>query len=266
MDVRKLFEYNPTIDLTAAQLGINKWQWETISSENEVEAKSIMKQKKYDVLPIRNPDGCVTKYFSTKEWNNYENLNLNEIDLTNSVYYRLSFNDLIRKFNIEQKRYYFLTNYDQILGLVSYINLNCLVVYNFLYQVIADLEQTIAFLLKGHLDQNDILEAFKRSGDKHQLDILANFEKSISDGNDNTIFDHMYLQTIGITLGKFLYKLPSKYHILSKYVNKFSSNGLYNELRRNVMHPVRPILNDFNTISKIDTLFTDFQAIKELLS
>ena len=266
MDIRKHFEYNPTIDLTAAQIGINKWHWDTINSEDEEKAKEIMKLKKYDVLPIKNPDGKVTKYFSTRDWNNYEKLNLNEIELSNSIYYRLSFNDLIKKFNNEKKRFYFLTDYNEILGLVSYVNLNCLAVYNYLYLVIADLEQTISYLLKLYIEQNDILEVFKKSGDPHLDEIVAAFENSVSQGNDNTIFEHMYLQTVGITLGKFYKKLPVKFHSLNKYTNKFASNGIYNLLRNNVMHPVRPILNDSETISKIDNLLTDFQEIKEIFS
>jgi len=266
MDLRKHFEYNPTIDLTAAQIGINKWHWDTINSEDEEKAKEIMKQKKYDVLPIKNSDGTITKYFSTRIWNNYENLNLIGIELSNSVYYRLSFIDLIKKFNSEKKHYYFLTNYNEILGLVSYVNLNCLAVYNYLFQVIADLEQTIAYFLKEYIEQNEILKLFKKSDDTHLREIVADFEKSVSKGSDNTIFEHMYLQTIGITLGKFYNKLPVKFQKLNKYTNKFTANGIYNLLRKSIMHPVRPILNDSETISKIDILLTDFQEIKELFS
>lgn len=265
MDIRKHFDYNPTIDLTAAHIGINKWDWETINSEDENKAKEIMKQKKYDVLPVKNSNGTITKYFSTRIWNNYENLNLNGIELSNSVYYRISFIDLIKKFNSEKKHFYFLTNYNEILGLVSYVNINCLVVYNYLYQVLADLEQTIAYLLRAHIEQNEILEVFKKSEDIHLNEVVADFEKSVIQGIDNTIFEHMYLQTVGVTLGKFYDKLPVEFKELNKFTNKFTSNGIYNLLRKRIMHPVRPILNDTETISKLDCLLTDFQEIKEIL-
>lgn len=265
MDIRKHFEYNPTLDLTAAHIGINKWDWETIDSENEDEAKERMRKKRFDVLPILNPDGTVLKYFSTRIWNNYDGLNLSSIEHNNSVYYRLGLNDLIRKFNEEKRHYYFLTNYKEILGLVSYVNLNCQAVYNYLFQVIADLEQGIAYLLKDNLDQNEILDSFKKSNDEHLNEVAKTFEDSIKPGRDNTIFEHMYLQTVGITLSKFCNKLPEHFRRLNKYSSKFSPNGVYNDLRNKVMHPVRPILNDNETISKIDELLRDYADIKEIL-
>ena len=158
MDIREQFEYNPSIDLTAAQIGINKWQWETINSEDEVRAKEFMKRNRFDVLPIINPDGRIERFYSTRIWNNYHDLQLANISESDTIYYRLSFSDLIKKFHYEKKHFYFLTNVDEVLGFVSFIHLNCLVVYNYLYQVFADLEQAIANLLRDHIDQKDILE------------------------------------------------------------------------------------------------------------
>jgi len=45
----------------------------------------------------------------------------------------------------------------------------------------------------------------------------------------------------------------------------FSPDGVYGELRNKVMHPVRPILNDNETIEKIDELLRDYSNIKEVL-
>lgn len=265
MDIRKHFEYNPTLDLTAAHIGINKWDWDTTDSEDEEKAKEKMKKKRFDVLPILNHNGTVDKYFSTREWNNYDKLNLNPIEQTNSIYYRLSLNDLVRKFNEEKRHYYFLTNHKEILGLVSYVNLNCQAVYNYLFQVIADIEQSIAYLLRDHLDQNEIIELFKKSSDIHLNDVAKNFEASVKPGKDNNIFEHMYLQTVGITLNKFNNMLPVNLKKLNKYNSKFAPEGVYGELRNKVMHPVRPILNDNDTISKIDELLRDYSDIKEIL-
>lgn len=265
MDILKHFEYNPIIDLTAAQIGINKWYWETIDSEDEDMAKAMMKEKRYDVLPIKELNGKVNKSFTTRNWNQYENLNLTKIDSSNSIYYRLSFIELIKKFKTEKTHFYFLINNNEVLGLVSYVNINCQAVYTYLYQVIADMEQSIANLLKEHINQNDILALFENSEDKHIHEVLYTFNTTISEGSDNSIFEHMYLQTVGITLGKFYNKLPEQYRILNKYTRKFSANGIYNLLRNKVMHPVCPILNDSESISEIDCLLTDYLEIKEIL-
>lgn len=253
------------LDLTAAQIGINKWDWETISSEDEKMAKALMRQKKYDVLPILNSDGTITKYFSTKIWNNYNSLNLNDIQKANTIYYRFSLNDLIRKFNEEKRHYYFLTNGEDILGLVSFINLNCQAVYNYLFQVIADIEQSVASVLKEIITQEEIISEFQKSTDRHLIDILNSFNKSVEEGSDNTIFENMYLQTIGIILKKFKDRIPSKFEKLNNYKLKFSPTGTYGVLRNKVMHPVRPILSDKDSINKIHELLSDYLKIKEVL-
>jgi hypothetical protein len=64
MDIRKQFEYNPTLDLTAAHIGINSWDWDTIDEENEEKAKEFMRVKKYDVLPIRDKNGKIEKFLN----------------------------------------------------------------------------------------------------------------------------------------------------------------------------------------------------------
>ena len=264
MDLKRYFDYNPMLDLTAAHIGINKWEWETIDSEDENAAKEKMKAKKFDVLPVSNK-GKVNKYFSTRLWNNYDNLNLNFIEQSNLIYYRLSLSDLIRKFNEEGKHYYFLTDYKDVLGLVSFVNLNCQAVYNYLFQILADLERSIAYLLKDYIDQNEIIEVYKVSEDSHLKEVAKTFEDAVKAGKDSTIFEHMYLQTVGITLSKFCHKLPNNLKKLNKYSSKFSPNSTYGEIRNKIMHPVRPILNDNETISKIDELLNDYFDIKDII-
>jgi hypothetical protein len=265
MDIRKQFEYNPTIDLTAAHIGINRWDWDTIDEENEEKAKEFMRGRKYDVLPIRDKNGKIEKFFSTRDWNNYDKLNLSYIAKSNLIYYRMSLSDLIRKFNEDKTHFYFLTNNKDVLGLVSLVNLNCQAVYNFLFQVISDLERSIAYLLKAHIDQGELLNHFKSSSDDHLTSLVTTFESSAKPGKENTIFEHMYLQTVGITLKQYFKILPDRYKQLNKFSHKFSADNIYGQLRNKIMHPVRPILNDTESISQMDELLRDYSEIKEIL-
>jgi hydroxymethylpyrimidine pyrophosphatase-like HAD family hydrolase len=183
----------------------------------------------------------------------------------NSIYYRLSFTDLIKKFNETGNHFFFLTNYYETLGFVSYVHLNSQLVYDYLYQIIADLEQTISSLLKKHIEQNEVIEVFRESDDSEINKIVKEFEKSANIGYDNSIFEYMYFQSIGFALGKFHIKLPKEFHKLNKFTKKFAANGTYNSLRNNVMHPVRPLIEDFESIKLIDELLTDYQEMKEIL-
>lgn len=265
MSIKKQFEYNPNIDLTAAQIGISKWNWICINHENETEALQIMKHHKFDVLPIVDSNGQIENFYSTRDWNNYSHLNLNKIESSLSVYYRLSIEDLIRKFAINGTHYYFLTNDKDVLGLVSLVNLNSQPVYNYLYFILSDIERSIATMLNENLNLQDILTSFSNSEDTHLHEILRNYHEAVEKGLDNSIFEHMYLQTIGITVNKLLSKIPEKYKGLNKFSAKFSANGLYNEIRNRIMHPVRPILSDGITVADLNLLLSDYAAIKGIL-
>lgn len=265
MNIKKQFQYDPAIEVSVSQIGISKWNWISINSTDQNKAKKLMKSNRFDVLPIENEDGSITSYFSTQQWNNYENLNRINIKDTQIIYYRLSLKDLIRKFKNDERHYYFLTDYEQILGLVSYVNLNCQLVYNYLYFIIADIERSVSEIMKSYVSQEIILSEFSKSEDSHLSDLVTEFKKNIESNNDIDIFHQMYLQTIGITLKKFLTELPDEYKKLAKFSSKFGSQGVYNLVRQKVMHPVRPILSDTKSINQIDELLSDYVEIKSIV-
>lgn len=264
MNIKKQFQYDPDIEVSASQIGISRWNWRTTKSKDHQEALEIMKAERFDVLPIENEDGTINSFFSTQDWNIYNNLNKNKISEAQTIYYRLSFKDLLRKFKDNDCHYYFLTDYNQILGLVSYVNLNCQLVYNYLFFIIADIERSVSELLKEYVSQEQIINEFENSRDIHLKDLVTSFKKNIETNNDSDIFQHMHLQTIGITLKKFFSELPDEYKKLAKYASKFGTEGVYNLIRQKVMHPVRPILSDKQSINQIDELLTDYGDIKNI--
>jgi len=265
MNIKKQFQYDPAIEVSASQIGISKWKWLSIKSDDETKAISQMKSNRFDVLPIENTDGTVTSFFSTQEWNVYDSLNKNKIKDASTIYYRLSLKDLIKKFKEDERHFYFLTDYNEILGLVSYVNLNCQLVYNYLFFIIADIERSVSELLKNYIDQDDILSKFKESKDRHLIELSESFQSNIESNNDNDIFQHMYLQTVGITINKFQSHLPDDCKVLKKYSSKFGTEGVYNLIRKKVMHPVRPILSNKESINQIDELLTDYIKIKDII-
>ncbi|MDT8415541.1 MAG: hypothetical protein RQ735_09205 [Flavobacteriaceae bacterium] len=210
MNIKRQFLYDPAIEVSASQIGISKWNWITTDSANEEKAKIIMKKNRFDVLPIEDENGNVNSYFSTQEWNIYDSLNRNKIKDTQTIYYRLSLKDLVKKFRKKGRHYYFLTDNEEILGLVSYVNLNCQLVYNYLFFVIADIERSVSEILKKHISQDKILTEFENATDNHLQELLKTFKENIKTNHDIDIFQHMYLQTVGITLKKFIIDLPTE--------------------------------------------------------
>ena len=265
MDIRRHFRYSTSSDLTAAHIGINRWDWDSIDEENEEKAKKIMAKKRFDVLPIEESDGSYKRFYVTRNWNDYDYLNVDSVNKTNSVYYRLAFEDLVRKFKEEERHFYFLTNEKEVFGLVSLVNLNSQAVYNYLFQVISDIEKSVSELLKDELNQGQILDKFDSLDDQHIKNVSKKFRQAMAEGKDNTLFEYMHLQTIGITINKFVQELPEESKRLNKYSSKFCPQGTYLEIRNKIMHPVRPILNDTDSISDIHELLSDYMEIKQIL-
>ena len=80
MNIKKQFQYNPEVEVSASQIGISKWDWVSTKSTEEKSAVALMQKNRFDVLPIENEDGTFNSYFSTQECNAYSSLNKNKIN------------------------------------------------------------------------------------------------------------------------------------------------------------------------------------------
>ena len=71
MDILKHFEYNPIIDLTAAQIGINKWHWEFgdgTTSEEQNPIHEYVNGKGYYTSTVLTVEGPAGKSSMSKPW------------------------------------------------------------------------------------------------------------------------------------------------------------------------------------------------------
>jgi len=105
-----LEEYNYQ-KLTTAHIGISSEHWTSILQEKDInEAKEIMHDNRFDILPVKDADESFSKYYVTETRGNYEKINLKNITKDDCIYYNTDFDDLIKRFNEEGKESYFLTN------------------------------------------------------------------------------------------------------------------------------------------------------------
>ncbi len=266
MNIKSHFKYDPSIDVIAAHIGINKWDWVFVDGENEQAALQKMQENRFDVIPIIDKNGLFNEYFCTRNRNDYSALNRNKINLKEGIYYRTSLSDLIRIFKEEQRHFFFLTDFKQVLGLISYINLNCQAVQNYLFYILSDLEKSVSNLLKNQIEMDQIESILKSSSDLHVIEIIKKFEDDKLKNIDVDLFNYFYLQTVGIVLSKFLNDLDPPYKKLGKYTKKFSPDGLYTQVRNTIMHPVKLLLDNELSITKLDELLTDYHNIKEIIS
>jgi len=69
------FSREGVVDINAAVVGISRTRWKSLeeSDATKLQAEVIMREKRFDVLPIDNGSE-VRKYFCTHKWNDYSNI------------------------------------------------------------------------------------------------------------------------------------------------------------------------------------------------
>jgi hypothetical protein len=275
MNIKSHFYFEPSIDLNAAHIGINRWNWDKIEQDDIEMAKSIMSSKRYDVLPIEIPGRRVEEYFATEHWNKFKpaeiEIEKRRIQDAPKIYYRLSFNDLIRKFKNHGSHYYFLINSDDVLGLVSKANLHHQAVYNYMYFVLSDLEKSFRDFFRSNLDEDAVekLLGEKSRNDKRLTKVLDQYEVAKKHNRDTDIFDCTYITDLSIFLKHFnKLKLKSAQNLnpeLRRIGKEFAAKKPYSIIRNDVAHN-NTIFSTPESIEHIDHLLSDYQRVKEILS
>jgi len=113
------------VEISAAVIGISKNRWIgidlTCTDEMAVEA---MKTHRFDVLPITGDSG-VKEYYLADKWNDYSTISRKTLTYRDVIPYQSHIRDVVRRFVLESRTFYFLSNEFRIVGLVSIANLNC---------------------------------------------------------------------------------------------------------------------------------------------
>jgi hypothetical protein len=137
------------VDIDAATVGISSRRWKFIASADATaeRAAEIMREFRFDTLPIVGVRGSAEEYFHTVKWNHYSDVKRSPITKLDSVPFMTPLKDMIQKFVVESRNFYFLDNEDSVVGLISIANLNCRQVKVYLYSLLSELEIKLGDLL-----------------------------------------------------------------------------------------------------------------------
>lgn len=265
MDIQiKYFQSKPSFELTAAQIGISKWDWVSITKRNSEQAKFQMNKNKFDILPIEM-NGGFKSYYKAKQFGNYSSIEECLILETDKIYFRTGFIDVVKKMIRSSQEYFFLTDSENILGLISLNNLNSLVVYNFLYQVISGLEKNVSEFLKSTTTESEIIEILLNTSDKQAKSTAEIYLKSIENNTNNSIYEQLYFSTFSCILKNLESKLKGNHRELLQYRKNFSSENIYGKLRNSVAHPIKPVFENLNDLKSVIQLIEDSMKIREII-
>lgn len=241
----ELFLRTGTVDVDAAVIGVGRTRWHSLPSEEASTEKAIqiMEAKHFDVLPIDGDDDSpIYEYFHTQHWGKWtgETVERSAITFKDVIPAQTSILDLIEKFVGNERLFFFLSYEYRIAGLVSVANLNSRQVKFYLFALLCELETRLGRLIHSDLSEEQVYSKLDEE--------TRNIYKADRDkGFNNDAVQYLYLSSlIDIVRAEDLFKqmgYPSK--------KQFEKLNTLNELRNQVMHPVRSLVHNKESLKKL---------------
>jgi len=237
------------VDINAAVVGISKARWTCIaeSEATEIQAIAIMRQHRFDILPIVN-GADVKKYFRTHKWNDYSSISQETITHRDVIPFHTHIRDVIKGLAVESRHFYFLHNERRIVGLLSVVNLNCRQVKVYLFSLLSELEVRLGNFIAAHISEDELLKMTfgEKEKEKHE-DVKKRYQEDKTTGSDARFVEYLYLSDlINIILKQKLYER------LGYSRTRFEKTlGSLNDLRHAVAHPARSIITNKHPVKKL---------------
>lgn len=247
------FQDEGQVKITAASVGISRLRWTSVG-ENEINSNrhlELMKNHRFDHLPIVPEVGTVTEFFKTSEPNKFDKIERHKINYDDVIPLDTNIRDVIDKFANQRKTFYFLRYQKKISGLITLGNLNCKQVQVYIFSLICELERELGDFLNSKLTNKEIKEWItckidtNNPQDKYKL-ILKNYENLTNVDLENRLTEHFFLvDFFKVITDKKLYTE------LSYTKPEWIELSSINELRKRIAHPTRSLIDQENNIFKL---------------
>lgn len=243
------FQRESVLDINAAVVGVSRSKWKYLGEDEADENKAIvlMKENRFDILPIMK-EASIREYYQTNSWNNYTSVSRKHITHDDIIYFQTHIRDVIKGFANESRLFYFLGNEHRIVGLISVVNLNCRQIKIYLFSLLSELEIRLGNFIADNVTTDELMKITFDSTikDKHE-DVKARYTSDKTEGYDVPFVEYLYLSDlINVMIEKKLYsKLGYSRTSFEKHF------GSLNEFRHNIAHPARSIINRADSVSKL---------------
>jgi len=256
-----LFQESIIDNITAGRVGISKLRWQSVNAVkiSHEQAVQFMRQKHFDVLPIES-NSEVKDFFYTKDWNNYSSINKREITEQDLISVHTPIRKVIESFVENNRLFYFLSFQQEVVGLISVVNLNSRPVKLYLFSMIIEIELRLGRIIANKISEENILALTLDTNERKYRNTKVDYNKDKELGIDLEVFEYLYLSDlIAIALSQELYKLIG--YSKEEFSQKFKA---INSLRNSVAHP-RSIIKDSNSLKELDKLIDSMeQALSKL--
>jgi len=237
--------------VTAAMAGISKNRWCHIYDKDITDSnfEQIMKNNRFDCLPITGSKNDISEYFITSKSGEFEIIKRQKVRYNELIKHDLPIEDLVSYFNKSEKHFAFIEFNGRIAGLVTPSNLNCKQVQIYLFTLICDIERKLSDLIETRIKETNILNHLKDFCATNRYEkITRDFNSTKTKGLDERITEFLFFKEI-IQLIKH-FKLYSELDYSSQ---EWSEKSSINHLRNKVAHPTRSLINKNYSINTLDT-------------
>ena len=243
------FQRESVLDINAAVVGVSKSKWKYIDEDGADENKAIvlMKENRFDILPIMQ-EASIREYYQTNNWNNYTSVSRKHITHKDIIHFQTHIRDVIKRFANESRLFYFLSNEHRIVGLISVVNLNCRQVKVYLFSLLSELEIRLGNFITENVTTDELMRmTFNGTTKGKHEDVKARYTSDKAKGYDVPFVEYLYLSDlINVMIEKRLYsKLGYSRTFFEKHF------GSLNEFRHNIAHPARSIINRADSVNKL---------------
>ncbi|WP_013321263.1 CBS domain-containing protein [Gloeothece verrucosa] len=251
--------YPASVEVNAGMIGISRSSWVSLNPHDFTDEESfkqkaleIMKENRFDILPIDEGNNFIVKEYFQK-LDHWQDIARQKIYHKDTVTAQTHILDVLEKMVINKRNFVFLIHQNKVSGLISKVHFNSRSVKVYIYSLLSEFETRLARLIRKTIDQKVILEFLEnctnledencRRLKEAKIRYLADREKDY----ENNITEYMYLSD-------FL-KIAKTYE-LYKYLNydskkQFEKLNSLNDLRNRIMHPERALISPEHPLEKL---------------
>lgn len=256
--LRELAHFREIIDplVTLAHAGINIKDCICVECNTSIEeVRTLMKQHRFDVLPIRDKDGNVSEYFTTEKWSFYdEEIEKRKISTSDSIFYQTDLQTGISHLAATKRNFLFLESEGRTVGLFTISNLNAKEVFLKLYGMIVQLEKAMFNAIYssciGDHEIIDVILAKIKTGRNanNAKSSLKNYFEHLETSSEGRVLEYLFLNDIAFVFSEF--GLHQKLGFASDYF--LGCIAKIKNLRNVIAHPTQTIVNRRRSIEDLD--------------
>jgi hypothetical protein len=260
-DLQYLENTKPLV--TAASVGISRKRWISTTREeiDSDEAIKVMAENRFDILPIvdlENEKEVVRSYYKTIKKGDYSKADIHDIKGTDLMRQERNIRTVIRRMALEGRDFFFLIHNHVISGMISSANLNSRKVQAFVFHLIIELETALAEYLQEMVDNSTIIRWVEQNAESKKgkaKGMIKAFKTNRSKGLETSIVEHFFLRDLFDAIYNLDKPISSALNkILPKDESIFETQREeLNTLRNLASHPVRSMINEDDTLQKLNS-------------